>query len=833
MRSAQKQEVLDCIDSLYKAGEEIREALKRNDNVLAQNMLSQCQEFAVSLGENIEKLEGEKHATVSCLEEYCEALYRVYSELDSGTVNFNKLYKMLKKPLLGVESSAKHDIRARREVVFLPYKASMWDSLESIWRAAEEDGDTDAYVIPIPYYDKRPDGSFGEMHYEGGQYPEYVPVVWYEDYDFEKRRPDMTFIHNPYDECNYVTSVAPFFYSSNLKKITERLVYIPYFVLGEIEPENRQALEELKKFCLVPGVFYADQVIVQSEKMRQAYINVLMEFTAGQNGYERAYWEKKILGLGSPKIDKILATGKEKLTIPEDWMKVIRRPDGSFKRIILYNTSVTALLNHSEQYLVKMRDVFRVFYERRDTAALLWRPHPLIRATIASMRPELWEAYEAIVTQYKSEGWGIYDDTADLDRAVALSDAYYGDESSVVRLYQETGKPVMIQNVYSLPENNYSMAMDNIVEYEGEWWFLALKDNGLYRMNKDTYEATLVKRIPYNAEYSGDHPQYGKIHIYKRKIFAIPMLGDVIAVYDMDRNEIHYIKYGKSAPSRGTVFAEKIEYRNKLYLIPCGYDSIVSVDLETEKVRNISMEEETIVKNKIETFYAWGSVFQNENKIFFTKILDDQIVCFNLDSEETTIYECELLKDGGAGICGNEKYIWIVPRKTGQILRWDREKRKLEIFNQFPDGYQAGDWSFHKIWLDDKLYLLPRDANMCIEMNLENGNMRSVRLDRNEERTGNLLNRYMPCSNIWKNEDKVQMITTQVGTVLSFGKEKDICRETIKISREFSNTLNWQGLVYERQNRFENIENYIVADLFCGCGRDQERNIGQKIFEVN
>ena len=29
----------------------------------------------------------------------------------------------------------------KREIVFLPYKASMWDSLESVWKAADEDKD--------------------------------------------------------------------------------------------------------------------------------------------------------------------------------------------------------------------------------------------------------------------------------------------------------------------------------------------------------------------------------------------------------------------------------------------------------------------------------------------------------------------------------------------------------------------------------------------------------------------------------------------------------------------------------------------------------------------
>ena len=97
--------------------------------------------------------------------------------------------------------------------------------------------------------------------------------------------------------------------------------------------------------------------------------------------------------------------------------------------------------------LVKMRDVFHVFREQADEVALLWRPHPLIKATIDSMRPELRKEYEKIVEEYRTQGWGIYDDTADIDRAIALCDGYYGDWSSLVRLCQEARKPVMVQNV--------------------------------------------------------------------------------------------------------------------------------------------------------------------------------------------------------------------------------------------------------------------------------------------------------------------------------------------------------------------------------------------------
>lgn len=447
MRKAQKQEVLGCIESLREAHEEIKAALKQSNYSRAQNMLGECQDFAVSLGENIEKLEGEGHITVSWLEKYCEALYRIFGELNSADgVGIGKIDKELRKQLVRIENSAKHDIRIRTEVVFLPYKASMWDSLESVWKAADEDPDCDAYVIPIPYYDKNPDQSFRERHYEIYQYPEYVPVIKYADYDFEKRMPDKIYIHNPYDECNYMTSVEPFFYSKNLKKYTEQLVYIPYFILPEIAPDNRQAVDGMKHFCTLPGVIYADQVIVQSEDMKQIYINVLTE-AYGNIDANGQRWENKILGLGSPKIDKVLSTHREDLEIPEEWMKIIQKPDGSRKKVVFYNTSIGALLQLNEKVLQKMRYVFSVFRENQEKVTLLWRPHPLIEATINSMRPQLREEYEQIVREYRQEGWGIYDDTADINRAIALSDAYYGDPSSVLQLYQKTGKPIMIQNI--------------------------------------------------------------------------------------------------------------------------------------------------------------------------------------------------------------------------------------------------------------------------------------------------------------------------------------------------------------------------------------------------
>jgi len=446
MRKFQKEQAQNFIQLLEEAHEEIRVNIEKKNYEPVLVTLADCQDGAIALGNLIEAAEGEGCVTISLLEKYCELVFQIHTDISSGGyVDAIKTDKSLRKALTQIENSVRDDIKVRKEIAFFPYKASMWDSLESVYLAAKEDPDCDAYCVPIPYFDKNADGSLGEMHYEGREYPKNIEVISYLSYSLEERRPDVIYIHNPYDDYNRVTCVHPNFYSRNLKPYTDELIYIPYFVLTEIEPDDEIAIEASKHFFIVPAVFQADKVIVQSEKMRQVYINALTKH-AGEES--RPIWEQKILGLGSPKFDKVLNTKKEDVEIPQEWLKIIEKPDGSHKKIVFYNTSIGALLQHDEKMLEKMKSVFETFKENKDDVALLWRPHPLIPATIQSMRPRLWAQYHEIVEQYKAEGWGIYDDSAELDRAIVLSDAYYGDMSSVVELCKKKDMPVMVQNVF-------------------------------------------------------------------------------------------------------------------------------------------------------------------------------------------------------------------------------------------------------------------------------------------------------------------------------------------------------------------------------------------------
>lgn len=448
MRKFQKQQIKDILKELHTVHLQSRNKLSEKEYVTVRNLFADCQEMVMQIGSFIESVEGTGTEAVGGLVQYCEKMYHLSTQLEE--ISEQKVYETLEEKLQIAEKAVDH-LTVRKEVVFMPYKASMWDSLESVYLAAKEDANCDAYVVPIPYYDRNEDDSLGKMHYEGGDYPKNIEITYYEEYDLQQRHPDAIYIHNPYDEYNMVTSVPEQYFCRNLKKYTDCLVYIPYFILDEIELDDQKAIDSIKHFCFLPGIIWADKVIVQSEKMRQIYINEFIKEaeSRGLRGQltERKNLEDKILGLGSPKFDKVHNTTREDLEVPDEWLRIIMKSDGTWKKIILYNTSVGAFLDNDEKMLRKMKSVFKMFKEQREKVALMWRPHPLMSSTIQTMRPHLWAEYERLVQTYQEEGWGIYDDSADLNRAVVLSDAYYGDRSSVVYIYQETGKPLMIQDV--------------------------------------------------------------------------------------------------------------------------------------------------------------------------------------------------------------------------------------------------------------------------------------------------------------------------------------------------------------------------------------------------
>lgn len=151
MSRALRKHMLTMINLLDKANRTLKVSItaKHVNDEKIQQLLSECQRTAIDMGSELEKIYGEDTEIVDNLEDYCESLYQMTQVLN----DLEKRHIILQELTVQVKQARKllsDQIPDREEVVFLPYKASMWDSLESVWRDADADKNCDAYVVPIP-----------------------------------------------------------------------------------------------------------------------------------------------------------------------------------------------------------------------------------------------------------------------------------------------------------------------------------------------------------------------------------------------------------------------------------------------------------------------------------------------------------------------------------------------------------------------------------------------------------------------------------------------------------------------------------------------------------
>lgn len=634
MGKAYRKQALDILTLLKQMQGKIQKETRRKNIKIAVQLLAEAQEAAIALGNSIEAYLGEGSNTVKAIEEYCEAIYRLHTALQEKS-EFDSSLSELYSQWQQIRNFAEEELSDRYEMVFLPYKVSMWDSLESVWRAAEEDPDCDAYVMPIPYYDKNPDGTFRSEHYEGEEFPEDVPVTHYLEYDLEKRHPDIVFIHNPYDDHNFVTSVHPYFYSAKLKKYAEKLVYIPYYISAEINPDSRSSIEGKAGMALTNGVLHADMVFLQSENTKKLFVNILSEYIPE---VKRSYWENKIWGLGSPKLDRVNRVVRDDARLPKDWHDLIYTESGLRKKVIFYNISISTLLKNPDM-LNKIRDVLQ-FFKNCKGAALWWRPHPLYESTLASMRPDMLSEYQQMVNQYKQEGWGIFDDGVDLQWAIAETDAYYGDKSSVVQLFKEAEKPVMIQNV--LVRTQQEIKAEDIPIWPSafcvdgdEIWFIHGKMNVLMKHSMKENHTYVINTIS-KTEMFQEALYYG-IYKWNNKMFFIPCWAREIGVYDINDKIFSKLSLKNIEEYKNRMlFCKVYEYGNCLYCIPEYYKAILKIDLESNDLEYITIKgtsdeyiaDTTRVGNEV------VAIFAETNKALFLDLESDTVLIRKIGKKE-------------------------------------------------------------------------------------------------------------------------------------------------------------------------------------------------------
>ncbi len=384
--------------------------LQESSTELRLRLLCDAQEEAISLASQIEKLVEDSAQVVRCLSDYCEMVYQMAQE---NALDTNALDQKISEA-----ASALENLSSVSLVYFLPYKASMWDCLESIYLAAAQDPAVEARVMPIPYYEFDQVSQNLRECWEKDLFPKSIPIIDYRTVNLKAIHPDVIYIHNPYDDTNAITSVKPCYFSDQLKEATDCLVYVPYYVTSGFFSKDQQ---------LVPTMQNITRMVVQSQHFKD-------------DAKTQPYYDR-LLPLGSPKLDKVIHMCQNSSALHPEWADFI-----AGRKTLMLNTSINAMLHDTNAYLTKLEHLFDYFSKRTDIA-LVWRPHPLLAATFRAARIDLYARYQALVDRFVSEKIGILDQSPSIEETIAVSDAYIGDNStSVINLFGAAGKPLFILN---------------------------------------------------------------------------------------------------------------------------------------------------------------------------------------------------------------------------------------------------------------------------------------------------------------------------------------------------------------------------------------------------
>jgi hypothetical protein len=548
--------------------------------------------------------------------------------------------------------------------------------------------------------------------------------VHWQEYDIEARRPDAIFVNNPYDGNVRNACIHPDYFCERLRGLTDLLVYIPYFITGDDVPEE---------FCTLPGCIHAHKVILESEKIRDKYIRVFGKAFGDRRGKTK----EKFIALGSPKLDKVINAKREDFTLPAGFERLLRRPDGTAKKVVLYNTHMFAWLNGGEEYFKKLRSVFETF-RSRDDVVLWWRPHPNTELNFRTMRPDLLGAYKALVGGYRRAGFGIYDDTQDLNRAIAHSDAYFGDgRSSLVFLYTQIGKPVFLQNgeiTEALdPALRDELLHSDIVSFtfapdgKGEWGFSVLC-NALYRVRVDRAEAEYVSSVPEeeNAVWLYSAP----IRIGD-KLLLPPAFARSWAIYDIKTGSWEKIPIPAEAMPTGiwkSAFGGAVHCDRYVLIYPGERGVFAKYDTESGAFTYYSEWYEAFqkyVKNADWGLFAGGAAI--EGRIFLTSPQCNAVTELNPDDMSFKLHRAGAASNAYCGITYTKDAFWLLKfcaERDGKfkdgIVEWHPDTGESVEYADLPhtqDESRKGRGFTCAVPLGDDLYLFPWQADNIVKFN--------------------------------------------------------------------------------------------------------------------
>lgn len=644
------------------------------------------QDRAISVGTVLEK-ESKHEEIVRKLEKYCELVYQ-----GSMSVQDRKQIECRYKILEDTLSCVRNIIVEKNKIVFMPYKFCMWDSMESVYDAAcKSREDWEVKVLPLPYRYK----DTGAVCYEGEYFGDLPGFVYYEEYHLEIEKPDIIVIHNPYDQYNKVTEVFREYFSSELRKYTTRLVYIPYY----INQYNKESIDRM----ILPGVKNATDIFVQSEEIRRQY----------------RHWnpEKDIYAVGSPKIDRIVRAANQA---------------GNACNTFFLNTHVVMILNKPEQFLKRTEELL-LYFQGHPELSLIWRPHPMSLHTFES--EENKKAFERLLLCYKDINNISLDESEDFIDSLLRADAYIGDRSSLMALFGMQGKPMYI---YDMEKTDIQLDCMNCYIAEDRLWMIGGQSQIVFSADLSCEnlvpEYGIVERGDGEYESNESDEIFHYLEKRGRELFLFPGEGTYARIVNCETGEMREVSLlGERGAYECYRLQDIIEFKGIYYIFPAYFDNPL-LQFDGNEVRECEGWIETMRELAgRDSGLISESVLLDGGKAWMLLEETNRLVCMSLEDMSIEFYDIpvegyfiDIMQKQG-------ELFWMAPWETGKIIAWSAENGIVKEYDDFPTELKfSGRYPFSKvICLEDSVWFLPRNANGILILDLNKDKFEMIDLPEN------------------------------------------------------------------------------------------------------
>jgi len=396
---------------------------------------------------------------------------------------------------------------------------------------------------------------------------------------------------------------------------------------------------------------------------------------------------------------------------PDNWKEIIQG-----KKVIFYNSGLSSLLHLREKQIEKMKWVFQVFKEHPE-AVLWWRPHPLELSTIQSMIPELEEQYRKVCKQYQEENVGILDESADLNRAIAISDAYYGAESSVTELYKAARKPILYEDSRIRQVEDTVFLPVSVLIKEKAIWFIQLNSNKLIKMDGTTYEVEKIVSISQEPSFQNRACNY---HIVDIGTSLLLLFGNSSQIYDYNIEE-DIVKVYKPQKEK-FMFCSKIVLvqNDKLLLFPYDDTDILEYDYHFN-----TMERKRFTQKNVKIGKCYTEI---ESKVYMADEEDNSLYWYNLANGESDTIHIGQKDNKYWGVKKAGDYFVLPHIDKKAVTLWNVKTGETCELTGFPEGYVCvvGFAYFDMFEKARDVYILPFYANMILKIDVESKTIRQV-----------------------------------------------------------------------------------------------------------